>query len=562
MNTLNGHRGRLLGLLLAINLLDCGSNSTPNEKELVLAQAQIDSLIREGNGIYAQKKSYNGFMQSMELYDVAWQKAVLIKDSLYLARTVYAKGRAYDAINSNPQKTIEYYSEAARLYKGIPQQYNKALYIKHLVAHAYDKIGDSTHCIGVLQSLYDEIATKSDSEKINLPFTAEMALISTEVKNYAMSNAILKNLTKRDWIKNDPGMYDYLNHYYLTKARIEVFGNNNGNTVYLDSLALVYQNSKNISDSIYFGKELHKLYKHARRLDKEGEFLKISRDLEEKYFVQSSMTKANDKILKMETASIEQKREVEQKQAEQRKTYIILLSVFLSIITFLSFFLYRKNKEVNEKKNETLLINKALSIKNIQNELLNKEIHHRVKNNLQMILSLVYMQERNSESDEVKENMQNIRLRIESIAELHQQLMEEADVVDFRRYIQQLVANVSNLLGDDKKVLTYLEIQALKVPQKISFPLGLIINEWITNSIKYAQPTTTPLTIGIEIFNGNNEIKVRYRDNGEPQTEKPNKKALGLSIVHLLLAQLNATLKQDAENIFNYDVIIPFTDGE
>ena len=113
-----------------------------------------------------------------------------------------------------------------------------------------------------------------------------------------------------------------------------------------------------------------------------------------------------------------------------------------------------------------------------------------------------------------------------------------------------------------KKVLTYLEIQELRVPQKISFPLGLIINEWITNSIKYAQPTTTPLTIGIEIFNGNNEIKVRYKDNGKPQTERPNKKSLGLSIVHLLLAQLNATLKQDAENIFNYDVIIPFTDGE
>ena len=102
----------------------------------------------------------------------------------------------------------------------------------------------------------------------------------------------------------------------------------------------------------------------------------------------------------------------------------------------------------------------------------------------------------------------------------------------------------------------------MKVSQKISFPLGLIINEWITNSVKYAQPVTTPLTLFIEIFNGNDEIKVHYKDNGKPQATKTNKKSMGLSIINLLLAQLNTTIKTDAENIFNYHVTIPLTSGE
>ena len=172
-------------------------------------------------------------------------------------------------------------------------------------------------------------------------------------------------------------------------------------------------------------------------------------------------------------------------------------------------------------------------------------------------MSLVYMQQRSSNNEEVKENMQKISLRIESIAHLHQQLTDDADEVDLKKYVQDLVGNISNILSDHKNVLTYLDVQPMTLPQKISFPLGLIINEWITNSVKYANPTEAPLKIFIEIYNGNNEINVKYSDNGLPQTAVPNKSSLGLEIVALLTAQLKATVKDNAENIFSYHLIIP-----
>jgi two-component system, sensor histidine kinase PdtaS len=244
------------------------------------------------------------------------------------------------------------------------------------------------------------------------------------------------------------------------------------------------------------------------------------------------------------------------------KWFIYVLLALISIISLLALFLQKRNREVKRKKDEALSINEQLHQKNLQNELLNKEIHHRVKNNLQMIISLVYMQERNSHTDEVKENMQSIRLRIESISDLHQQLMEQADEVDLKKYVQHLVTNISNVLGDDKKVITHLEIEQSKVSQKISFPLGLIINEWITNSVKYAVPGIAPLSIFIEIHNGENEIIVNYKDNGKADTQRTVKKSLGLDIVNLLVAQMNATIKNNTVNIFTYHLTIPINNGE
>ena len=177
-------------------------------------------------------------------------------------------------------------------------------------------------------------------------------------------------------------------------------------------------------------------------------------------------------------------------------------------------------------------------------------------------MSLVNMQENNSQTDEVKENMQAINLRIESIANLHQQLMEQTDEVNLKKYIQHLVSNLSNVLGDGKKIITHLQIASIKVPQKISFPLGLIINEWITNSVKYAKPATGFLEIKIELGYHKEKIKINYTDNGEPQLIRQEKKSLGLDIVSILTQQLEGTIETQPQNIFNYKLTIPLNNGE
>lgn len=522
----------------------------------------VYNYIQHGDSIYSAKADYLSFSKSLELYDAAWQIAEQTNDTGLIAVSIYAKGRAFDAINNNPQKTIDYYTQAAQLYSTIPKEQQKSLYIKHLVAHSYDKVNDSIHCIKILHELYAEIINKPDSVREKTGFIAEMALISTEVNNYFLADSILKYLSKREWIKNDSIDYDYLNHYYLTRARIDVLMHQNLKTPYLDSVENVLKHCHNLSDSMYYSSQLYNLYKLTKKIGKKNYYLQMNNTVFNTFNSPEKVRETQEKVVKMEVATIEMQRNIEQKQAQLRKKFIYILLVFLGIISFLVLFLIKRNKEIKRKRNEVVFINQQLEQKNLQNELLNKEIHHRVKNNLQMILSLVYMQERNSNTDEVKENMQSIRIRIESIAELHQQLINQADEVDLKIYVQKLVASSTNLMGNYKNIVTNLNVQPLTVQQKISFPLGLIINEFITNSVKYADPISIPLTIFIEIFYANNEIRVSYKDNGKPQTTRAYKKSLGLDIVNLLIAQVNGTVQNNEDNIFSYNLIIPFKSGE
>jgi hypothetical protein len=189
-----------------------GNNQTIKYKE---DSALIMHYISKGNVVYAEKTGIDVFTKSMAYYDSAYQVANENGDSLLVAAAFFAKGKAYDAWNKEPGKTIEYYSAAANYYANIPSTYYHSLYLKHLVAHAYDKIHDSANSIAILADLYRIILPKPDSIKKKLAFTAEMALISTEVKNYSLAKNILKDLTKRVWIKNDTATYDYLNHYYM-----------------------------------------------------------------------------------------------------------------------------------------------------------------------------------------------------------------------------------------------------------------------------------------------------------------------------------------------------------
>jgi two-component sensor histidine kinase len=516
----------------------------------------------QGNTVYAQKSGYDAFAKSMLCYDSAFQIAQKSQDTLLMAASYYALGRAYDAWNKDPQKTIAYYTLAADYYEVLPEKLYRAFFLKHLVAHAYDKVQDSANTIKTLTALYNKIITLPDSTKKTLDFTTEMALISSEVKNYTLTQQILNNLTTRATIINNDESYDFLNHYYLTKARLAVYADKATASPYLDSLEYVLKTAKNISDSNYFAENLKKLFSAAHNEKKIQYYNELARNTFDKLNAPAGVVNMQKTINQIENGAIEKEIALKKQQINTRNIFGAVLLGLLIIISALTLFLYKRGKEIKKRRNQLYATNKELGIKNQQNELLNKEIHHRVKNNLQIILSLVYMQERNTETEEVKDNMQSIRLRIESISNLHQQLMEQTGAIDLNRYVQLLVTNVSNLLGDEKKIINHLQIQSLQVSQKISFPLGLIINEWITNSVKYAKPQGDCLELFITIHTGNDAITVKYNDNGITQTSRPVKKSLGLDIVNLLTGQLNATLTLAPTNIFDYSLQIPLTDGE
>lgn len=550
----------IIFIAAAAALVACGRKTRP--ANFTADSLAVRKFIRTGDSLYATKSSYTTFLKSMECYDSALQVAEQSHNTALIAVAVFAKGRAYDAINNNPQKTIDYYKEAARLYASLPDKYTEALYIKHLVAHSYDKVNDSIHCVTVLEELYNEILPKPDSLKQQMKFTAEMALVSTEVRNYKLAEQILTGLTSRAWIKNDSTEYDYLDHYYLTKARIAVFRDSDTKTPYLDSVEYVFSKCRSLSDSMYHSSQLWDLFKKTGNSERENYYLRINNTIFNKFNTPQSVREANEKLSRMETAAVEKERKIEQEQGELRKKYIYLLAGLLLVISVLTLFLVKRNKEIRRKRNEALVTSRELLQKNLQNELLNKELHHRVKNNLQMILSLVYMQEKKTQADEAKANLQDIRLRIENIAAMHQQLLEQNNnVVDLQQYVMKLVSSVASLVGNGYQVITHLDIDGIKISTKQSFPLGLLLNELVTNTIKYAVPADKTLAVYVTIKSIDSTVTMQYRDSGRPVQNEQIKAGLGMNIISLLIAQLNGELCRDEKNYFTYEITFPL-DGE
>jgi two-component sensor histidine kinase len=553
----------LLFFAIIVSLFACNTSNKKNSAvQFKQDSVLVSAYIHKGDSIYAQKENYFAFSESLDLYDSAWHIAENNGDTSLMAAAIFAKGRAYDAINNNPKRTIEYYTDAAKLFSALPKMKQKALYIKHLLAHSYDKIQDSIHCINVLDELYRDIMVQPDSVKEQLGFIPEMALISTVVKNYAFADSILQNLTKRDWIKNDSTEYDYLNHYYLTKAKIAVYQKHLSKSVYLDSLENVFAKSPNLSDSVYYSNELWELNKNTGNKVKENYYLQINNKAFNQFNPPEKVRAVQEKLTKLEIASVEEKRIAETEKAEARKRFIYALLALLGIISLLALFLQKRNKEIRRKKNEVLSINTQLHQKNLQNELLNKEIHHRVKNNLQMILSLVYMQEKKTQADETKSNLQDIRMRIENIAAMHQQLLEQNNnVVDLKQYVMKLVNSVVSLVGNGNQVFTHLDIDEINISSKQSFPLGLLLNELVTNTVKYAIPVDNILAVYVTIKSDNNTVYIQYHDSGGPVKKEQIKAGLGMNIINLLIAQLNGELHRDENNYFAYELKFSL-DGE
>jgi two-component sensor histidine kinase len=512
--------------------------------------------LQSGDSAYASKSSYQAFVVSLKYYDSAQAIADRSSDTLLLAEAIFAKGRVYDAWNKVPLKTVNHFKQAAALFAKLPAQYQRSLYVKHLIAHAYDKMMDTANAVVILHELYNEIAHKDTLLRKELSFIPEMALISTQVRDYLLADSILKYLTKRAWIHNDSNTLDYLDHYYLTQSRLDAFYRKPAHSFYLDSLRQVYEHSGNMMNRVYYSDNLSRLYASIGMYEEAYNYLTLTHRLQDSLSDQGDLGSMQNALLKSELQAEKGKTEYRAAMRTNRLRTIWVLSALLTVITILSIYLYRQGRKYHEQSIRLSALNEDMDDKVAQVELLNKEIQHRVKNNLHMIYSLLQMQERKTNNEETIENLQAARLRVESIAALHNQLLNNRGSLDFAGYLKGLIGTVVSCLSDEKKVITHISSDEISIPVNSYFALSLILNEWVTNSIKYAHTETNLLELNISIKNLENDVCIEYHDNG---TVKPNESVtagLGTQIIQLLTRQMSARLTTRNGNPYHYLICI------
>ena len=227
-----------------------------------------------------------------------------------------------------------------------------------------------------------------------------------------------------------------------------------------------------------------------------------------------------------------------------------------SLVIFAAFLWYLAEKEKTEKalikgKNELEQKNNQVERQNLiieeslhQKEVLLKEIHHRVKNNLQLVSGLMQLQGSQSNDSKIKEIMDEGQNRIRSMSLIHQQLYESKnlDKIDFSKYMEALIYDISIMLQSESKVIDIrLETPDFFLDIDTAVPLGLILNELVINSYKHAftDKSTGEILILVSEMEASFEMKIIDNGKGLPEDfDAYNSDSLGIKLVRGLSRQI------------------------
>ncbi len=194
-----------------------------------------------------------------------------------------------------------------------------------------------------------------------------------------------------------------------------------------------------------------------------------------------------------------------------------------------------------------------------RNALLLKELNHRVKNNLQTVSSIMRLQARQIKDPMVKEVLNESQARLDALSLIHQQLYRTDDVenINLEKFIHDLIDKLlltHDLL--DKPFERNISIEKTPMSVDVALPMGLIINELLTNSFKYAYPSVSEAKLTIQL----QKKKFHYADNGEglPNNFSPEKTpTFGTQLIVSLSKQLRAKLKFYNLDGANCDITLP-----
>ena len=206
---------------------------------------------------------------------------------------------------------------------------------------------------------------------------------------------------------------------------------------------------------------------------------------------------------------------------------------------------------------------RELEIANEQKTFLLKEIHHRVKNNLNIIASIWGIQKLESNSKEVHQLIDQNRLRLESMAMAHEILYQCDSLanIDFKTYIEKLSMHILKIESPDDGIRLKINIAPLSLSIETMIQFGMMVNELMTNSIKYAFPNHHG-EISISLTKEKEGYSFSYGDNGKGFDSNAIQKGFGSSLIEMTIEQLDGELTIVNENGLHYHILLKGLEDE
>ena len=506
---------------LAYDYLNIFDEALPYYKEAIIySSSQNDSLgLGKANLNIGVNYFFSGYLDSAATYyENARSIFEELEDNKYLSYALNNLGQVY-------KRTGNYLSAI--------KAYQQALDLKQ-------KIQDS---VGIKNAYFNLSSLYIDTEepKKALSFAQEAVKLSKILNDSSdiASGWINVGLSYKamDQLKDALNAFKKAENFYtmLTEeVAIELYFN----------LADLYKSSGNLSlsrsylikmksllrEDAFFKKQMafHNLSYELAKIESDTkralEALEAYQAIKEKYVSQS----VQEKVVELERkyASEQQERKIAELEllktsnelaltrSQNQRNLLIFTALLLLLVVGSVAYRYTKNKQyalVLAEKNKQ--ISSALQ----ERETLLKEIHHRVKNNLQVISSLLNLQAGSLKDSNAREAVKEGQARVKSMALIHQKLYSTDDVrgIDAQDYFENLAREIFLAFGvDEEKIEMRVEAAGMKMDIDTVIPLGLIVNELLTNSIKYGFEGRDKGLIDIKIYENEKALIVNVADDG------------------------------------------------
>lgn len=365
-----------------------------------------------------------------------------------------------------------------------------------------------------LTELYSQIGEFENAEK-----SSKQALKYAELlENDFM---IVRSLLAVGKLKNQKGEFDTAISYLRRSIRTAT--DDFGDMYYL---GLIYL-------------ELSKAFEGKNNIDESLKAFKKYHDLTQRVFNTEADQTISQLQTEMEVNQKESTISLQREKLKRQEAIQIFTLILTGLMVFFLFFLYRV---FVRRKKYSMLLEKQ----NKEKEFLLKEIHHRVKNNLETISSLLSLQTEQVDNDELREIMLESQNRVQSMGIIHQNLYqgENLTAIEMKNYFKNLGRYIIDSFNATERISLECIMEPLELDVDRAIPIGLIVNELMTNSLKYAFPEGRKGKISLSLSESGSHLYLRIADNGVGMGKNALIKGTGFGtqLVKLLTQQLDGMM--------------------
>jgi len=478
------------------------------------------------------------------------------------------------------------YNLIGTIYLSIPNyklsiEYLKKALIIHQKGNRIELMGDDMNNIGEAFRLQNEI----DSARYYFQWAYENFNLYAQDKNriaYTQCNLGLVYLLDGDLNKSDSILklsFSYLKSVgdsypeciaYYEKAKLQFKKGNykasEKNALHAYKLAL---NNNYINEITKILQLLSNVSNKNSNLNNAYQYLSLYHQYQDTILSNKVVSQMSEMRAEFEISQNEKELNFLKNLSQLRAKLLSVALAGLLAIATLSLFLLRVNKkrkeanyllsEYNEElKQKNQIINQSL----IEKEMLMKEIHHRVKNNLQIISSIINLQSMRIKNKDTLEIFSEMQRRIMAISSIHQKLYQGDSVsfINMKDYLEEIVESIHNAFNNNNLSISYeIAVQNVKLSIDVAVAIGLIVNELTTNAYKYAFASNNEnLFIITLVKNIDKTIELTIQDSGpgiKKEIDFANTDSLGLRMVNLLTRQQKGNIVYKNENGSRFELV-------